>query len=356
MRGRASAQVSLLCALNPEDLVPSDHPIRGVKALADAALARMDREMDALYSDRGRMSIPPERLLKAMVLMALYGVRSERMFCEQLRYNLLFRWFLDMDMTGATFDHSTFTNNRDRFLRGNLAGRLFGEVVREAEHRGLVSKEHFSVDGTLIEAWASMKSFRPKDENDDDQDSNGWSDFKGNKRSNDTHQSRTDPEAKLMRKGLGKEAKLVFTAHALMENRHGLLVDFGMTEATGRCERQAALHMLSRQPSVRKRTLGADAGYYTKDFIRECRELNVTPHVAQPRQQRSSTLDRRTTRHAGYQVSQRIRRRIEQPFGWLKTAAGFRKARFIGLIKTAFSGTIAMTAYNLLRMTKICQA
>lgn len=356
MRGRASAQVSLLCALNPEDLVPPDHPIRGVKALADAALARMDRQMDALYSNRGRMSIPPERLLKSMVLMALYGIRSERMFCEQLRYNLLFRWFLDMDMTGETFDHSTFTNNRDRFLQGNLAARLFGEVVQEAEHRGLVSKEHFSVDGTLIEAWASMKSFRPKEENDDDQDGNGWSDFKGKKRSNDTHRSRTDPEAKLMRKGLGKEAKLSFTAHALMENRHGLLVDFGMTEANGTCERQAALHMLSRRPSGRRRTLGADAGYYTKGFVHECRSLNVTPHVAQPRERRTPTLDKRTTRHVGYEISQKIRRRVEQPFGWLKSFAGFRKSRFIGLAKTAFSGTIAMTAYNLLRMTKICQA
>lgn len=342
----------MLCALNAEELVPAEHPIRTIKVLADAALERMDEELSSLYSDRGRKSIPAERLLKSMLLMALYSLRSERQFCEQLRYNLLFRWFLDMDMTGETFDHSTFTNNRDRFLGGDLARKLFGEIVAEAQRQHLMSREHFSVDGTLIESWASMKSFRPKDD-DDDSDGNGWSDFKGKGRKNDTHESRTDPESRLTRKGKGKEAKLCFSAHALMENRNGLLVDFELGQSTGTCEREAAQQMLGRHKGGRRITVGADAGYGTKDFVASCRERGITAHVAVP--PRSTALDGRTTRHRGYLVSQRVRRRIEQVFGWMKASAGMRKSRYIGVAKTAFSATMTATAYNLMRMSRFME-
>lgn len=342
----------MLCALNAEELVPAEHPIRTVKVLADAALERMSAEFDSLYSKRGRKSIPPEQLLKSMLLMALYSLRSERQFCEQLRYNLLFRWFLDMDMTGETFDHSTFTNNRDRFLGGDLARKLFSQVVDEAKRQHLMSREHFSVDGTLIEAWASMKSFRPTDD-DDDGDGNGWSEFKGSKRKNDTHQSRTDPESRLTRKGKGREAKLCFSAHALMENRNGLLVDFDVSQSTGTCEREVALQMLGRHKGNGRITVGADAGYGTKDFIAQCQRQAITPHVAVP--PRNAPLDGRTSRHEGFAVSQRVRRRIEQVFGWMKSSAGMRKSRYIGVAKTSFSATMTAAAYNLLRMSRFME-
>lgn len=352
----------MLCALNAEDLVPAEHPIREIKALADQALREMDGELSALYCDSGRQSIPPERLLKSMLLMALYSVRSERQFCEQLRYNLLFRWFLDMDMTGEAFDHSTFTNNRDRFVQGDVATKLFAAVVQLAKQRRLMSREHFSVDGTLIEAWASMKSFRPKNDEKrkkDEDDGNGWGDFKGTKRSNETHESRTDTDAKLMRKGNGREAKLCFAAHAMMENRNGLLVDFQISRATGTCERDVAGDMLRRLPGQHRKTLGADAGYHTRAFVKECRSEGVTAHVAQYRPgpgSRRSVIDRRTTRHEGYQSSLRVRKRIEQVFGWLKTTACLRKTRFVGLSRTSFSTTVAAAAYNLVRMSRLRMA
>ena len=268
----------MLCLISAESRVPQDHPLRAVKALADAALKRLSPVFDAMYADTGRPSVPPERLLKGMLLIALYSVRSERQFCEQLEYNLLFRWFLEMDMLEEAFDASTFSRNRERLMEHEVAAGFFAAVREEADD--LMSREHFSVDGTLLEAWASMKSFRPKDE--DGGDNNGCGEFRGQKRSNDTHESKTDPESKLMRKGNGREAKLCFIGHALMENRNGLLVDLRVSEANGRAERETALEMLAKHADGRA-TVGADRGYDTKDFVARAREQNVTPHVAKTR-------------------------------------------------------------------------
>lgn len=343
----------MLAMVSIADLVPRDHPLRTIKELADSALAKLSPTFDEMYAADGRPSVPPERLLKAMLLMALFTVRSERLLCEQLRYNLLFRWFLDLDMVDPTFDHSTFSKNRERLLDHEVAAAFLVAIIDDARERKLLSDEHFSVDGTLIEAWASMKSFRPKD--DDDSDSNGWSDFKGTKRKNDTHESKTDPEAKLMRKGAGKEAKLSYGAHALMDNRHGVVVDFAVTEANGTCERDAAGRMLGER-SGRRRTLGADKGYDTRAFVALCRALNVTPHVAQNTAGRRSAIDGRTTRHPGYEISQRVRRMIEEVFGWMKTIGGFRRTRFKGRRRTEFAGTMVVAAYNLLRIAKLITA
>lgn len=337
----------MVCLLNVEEQIPQEHPLRSIKGLADEALKRLSSSLGRMYPKNGRPSIPPERLLKGMLLIALYSIRSEVQFCEQLRYNLLFRWFLDMDMTEAPFDHCAFSDNRDRLMEHDAAGKFFRQVVKQAKVAGLMSPKHFSVDGTLIEAWASMKSFRPKGEAD--ADSNGWSDFSGRKRSNDTHQSRTDPEAQLFRKGRGKEARLTFMGHALMENRNGLLKDIRLTKSTGTAEREAALDMLGcTEP--RARTLGADAAYDAKDFVRRCRERGVAPHVAR---KRHSAIDGRTVRHNGYQISQIVRRRAEQIFGWLKTVGGLRKTRYKGRAKNQLAVYMAGAAYNLLRMAKL---
>lgn len=342
----------MLCLVDPEKLVPDNHPLRAIKRLADEALKDLSRSLGVMYSKYGRPSVPPEQLLKGMLLIALYSIRSEVQFCEQLRYNFLFRWFLNMDLAEEPFDHCAFSDNRERFLKHDAAGKFFRKVVEQADEAGLMSEEHFSVDGTLIEAWASMKSFRPKDEDDQDGDSNGWSDFRGKKRKNDTHASKTDPEAKLMRKGKGKEAKLSYYGHALTENRNGLMVDLQVTEANGSSERTAALDMLDANV-VGRATLGADAGYDTKDFVVECRKRGVTPHVAQ---KKNSALDERTTRHPGYKASQKVRKRIEQVFGWMKTIGGVRKSRYKGRAKTELYGLMAGSAYNLLRMAKLMEA
>jgi len=344
-------------------VVPAKHALRRVKQLADAVLSTLSPTFDAMYSAIGRPSIPPERLLKATVIMALYSVRSERLLCEQLGYNLLFRWFLDMDMIEPAPDHSTFSRNRERLLEHDVAGRFFRAVVEQARREKLMSDEHFTVDGTLIEAMASLKSFRPKEEPKDKDDGNGppqdpgnrWVDFHGEKRSNDTHESKTDPEAKLMRKGLGKEAKLSYSAHALMENRNGLLVDLRIGEANGRAEREIALQMIDGALSRRRRvTLGADKGYDTRDFVEGCRERNVVPHVAQnAHAYRRSAIDSRTTRHAGYAISQRIRKRVEEIFGWAKTIANFRRTRFRGKARTQLAAFFVGAAYNLLRIAKL---
>jgi len=328
-----------------------------VKALADEALVELSPMFERMYAKVGRPSIPPEVLLKSLLLIALYSVRSERQFCERLRYDLLFRWFLDLDMVQEPFDASSFSRNRDRLLEHEVAHRFLQAVVKRAKKGQLVSSEHFSVDGTLIDAWASMKSFRPKDEDDDEGgDGNGWGDFRGQKRSNETHQSKTDPEAKLARKGKGREAKLSYAGHALMDNRNGLVVDVMVTEADGNAERQAALQMLVQaEPS--NATLGADKGYDTRDFVLDCRALNVTPHVAQnANERRRSAIDARTTRHPGYAISQRIRRRIEQYFGWMKTVATLRRTRYRGRRRTELYAHITGAAYNLLRMAKLLPA
>jgi transposase len=349
MRGKTAEQSSMLCLVSPESRVPHDHPLRGIKKLADAALRQLSPVFDAMYAEAGRASVPPERLLKSLLLIALHSVRSERQFCEQLEYNLLFRWFVDMDMLEPAFDASTFSKNRERLMEHEVAALFFATIRGQAS--ALMSADHFSVDGTLLEAWASMKSFRPK--GDDDQDNNGWGDFRGQKRSNETHQSKTDPEAKLMRKGNGREAKLCFAAHALMENRNGLLVDVAVSEANGTCERETALSMLEEHAPAGA-TVGADRGYDTRDFVGRCRDADVTPHVAQfENQRRSSAIDRRTTRHRGYAISQQIRKRIEQIFGWIKTVGGLRRTRFKGRARTQLAAYMVGAAYNLLRIAKL---
>jgi transposase len=362
MRGLDTKQSSMLCLLSPETVVPAAHPARRIKVLADEALAALSAEFDRMYSEVGRPSIPPERLLKSTVLMALYSVRSERLFCEQLGYNLLFRWFLDMDMIEPSFDPSTFSKNRQRLIEADIAKQFFARVVELAHSGNLMSDEHFTVDGTLIEAWASLKSFKKKEGSDQkeppDDPGNPTVDFHGEKRSNETHESTTDPEARLARKGRGKEAKLAYSGHALMENRHGLLVDLQIAEANGRAEREAALQMLDEElPGERPITLGADKAYDTRDFVEQCRHRNVTPHVAQNQNaRRRSAVDGRTTRHPGYAVSQRIRKRVEEIFGWVKTVANFRRTRYRGRARTQLAAYFVGAAYNLLRIAKLVPA
>ena len=352
MRGRDTKQASMLCLVSPESAVPADHPLRAVKRLVEVVLHELSPVFDAMYAKTGRPSIPPERLLKATLLMAFYTIRSERMFSEQLSYNLLFKWFLDMDMHEPAFDPTSFGKNRGRLLQHDVAGHFFRAVVDQARKAGLMSSEHFSVDGTLIEAWASLKSFRSKD--DDESDSNGWADFRGKKRSNDTHESKTDPDARLMRKGSGKEAKLCFCLSAVMENRNGLIAAIDIAKATGFAERTSALTMLDRDvPRARRRTLGADAGYDTRDFIEACRQRRVSPHVAQNRNRRRSAIDGRTTSASGYAVSIGVRRMIEKVFGWMKTTANFRRTRLRGLAKNTLAATLVGAAYNLLRIARL---
>ncbi|MCC6808075.1 MAG: IS5 family transposase [Deltaproteobacteria bacterium] len=361
MRGSDTKQATMLSLITPEHRVPKDHPLRKVKVLADAALVEIGHTLEGMYSKVGRPSIPPERLLKAMLLMAFYTVRSERMFCEQLDYNLLFRWFLDMNMDDESFDHSSFAKNRARLMEHEVAWQFFETIVVQARKAGLMSDDHFTVDGTLIEAWASLKSFKKKDGGDDqrppDDPGNPTVNFHGEKRSNETHASTTDEEAKLARKGNGKEAKLAFSQHALMENRNGLLVGLRIAPATGTAERDVAVEMMDDAlGGTRRITLGADKGYDTADFIAQCRARNVTPHVAQNCSRRRSAVDRRTVRHGGYAVSQRIRKRVEEIFGWMKTIGNFRRTRFKGLARTEFASYFVGAAYNLIRIAKLLPA
>jgi transposase len=350
MRGREKKQATIFSTVSPEQRVPKDHPLRDIQLLADEALKALSPTFSRMYSKMGRPSIPPERLLKSMLLIALYSIRSERQFCEQLHYNLLFRWFLDMDMDEPSFDSTSFGKNRERMMQHDVAGEFFNAVVAQGREAGLMSSEHFSVDGTLIEAWASMKSFRPK--RDDDGDNNGWSDFKGDKRSNETHESKTDPDAKLFRKGVGHEAKLCFMGHALMENRNALLVGFDVSEANGTAERDTALGLLGRRRRKRRITLGADRGYDVRAFAGSLRARSVTPHIAQCTHRRPAT-DARTTRHPGYAISIGSRRQIEKVLGWLKCVAGLERTRLRGREPTAFLGKIAASTYNLLRMANL---
>jgi transposase len=358
MRGTETKQSSMLCLMSPESRVPSNHPLRRIKELAEEALFKLSPTFDAMYSATGRPSIPPERLLKSTLLMALYTVRSERMFCEQLDYNLLFRWLLDMDMLESSFDATAFTHNRQRLIAHDVAGEFFRVVVAQARAAKLVSNEHFTVDGTLIEAWASLKSFKRKDDDDStppDDPGNPTVNFRGEKRSNETHASTTDPDARLARKGDGKEAKLAYSAHALMENRHGLVVDLQLDVADGRAERRNAISMVDASlPGTRRITLGADKGYDTRDFVAACRTKHVTPHVAQfIAKGRRSAIDARTTRPIGYAISQRIRKRIEEVFGWMKTTGNFRKTRYVGLAANRVAAYMIGAAYNLLRIAKL---
>ncbi|HUL22550.1 MAG TPA: IS5 family transposase [Thermodesulfobacteriota bacterium] len=361
MRGISEKQAVMLSLISPESRVPQDHPLRRIKAMADQELEKLSRIFDDMYSYTGRPSIPPERVLKSLVLIALYSVRSERQFCEQLNYNLLFRWFLEMNMVEESFDPTVFTKNRERWMEHEVGRRFFDAVVRQAREAGLMSDDHFTVDGTLIEAWASLKSFRPKGEKGSQRPTDGdpgnpTVDFRGEKRSNQTHESTTDPESRLIRKSRGKEAKLSYGAHLLMENRNGLLVDLRITRATGTAEEEGAEAMLKRQSRkrIRPRTLGMDKGYDTKGFVSILRRRKITPHVAQNSERRGgSAIDGRTTRHWGYEVSQRIRKRVEEINGWIKAVGGFRRTRFKGEARTQLAGWFVGVAYNLLRMAKL---
>ena len=361
MRGEERRQRAMLMIMAPGDRVAGEHPLRRVKELADAALTRLSPLFDEMYSAIGRPSIPPERLLKSSLLMALHTVRSERLFCEQLDYNLLFRWFLDMDAAEPSFDHSTFSRNRARLLEHEVAGEFFRAVVKQAQSLKLLSDEHFTVDGTLVEAWASLKSFKRKDAGagaPPDDPGNPSVNFHGERRGNATHQSTTDPEAKLAKKGAGKEAKLCYSANALMENRNGLLIEFAVEPADGYAERTSARAMLETAlPGGRRITLGADKGYDTREFVASCRALKVTPHIARNESRAGgSALDRRTARHRGYAVSQRIRKRVEEIFGWMKTVGGLRKTRYRGLDRTQLHAYWVATAYNLLRIARLSPA
>jgi transposase len=359
MRGKDEVRGSLFSYVDLEQRIRPDHPLRMIRAFVNAALADMSAEFAALYPPTGRDSIPPERLLRALLLQAFFSIRSERQLVERIDFDLLFRWFVGLGVDDPVWDATTFTKNRDRLLAGEVASRFLASVLAQPKVRTLLSTEHFSVDGTLLEAWASTKSFRPKDGSGPPPDAgrNGEQDFRGQKRSNDTHASTTDPDAQLYRKGPGKEAKLCFMGHALMENRNGLIVDALATRASGHAERLAALHLVEPHADrPQKVTLGGDKGFDTRDFVAELREINVTPHLAQNTSGRRSALDGRTTRHPGYAISQRIRKRIEEAFGWAKTVAGLRKARHRGLAKIDWQFTFAMAAYNLVRLPKLLSA
>jgi transposase len=340
---------------SPEDRVPLQHPLRSIKAYSDAALKAIRPTLDRMYSDIGRPSIPPERLLKAQLLIALYSVRSDRLFCETLDYNILFRWFLDMSLEEAAFDASTFSKNRERLAREEVALKFFDAVVREARRLELLSDEHFSVDGTLIEAWASMKSFRPKDGGGSGPDAGGDRDFKGERRRNDTHASTTDPEAKLLRKAAGKEAKLCFAGHGLMDNRHGLMTDVALTAAVGVTEPQAALGMIARQrrKRLRPKSVGGDKGYHTQHFVTELRAHDTAAHVAFM-EARNVGLGEGVLESAAYRASQIVRKRIEQFWGWGKSVGGLRKTRVRGVRRNQQLLAMNGAAYNLLRISRLC--
>lgn len=354
MRGKRQEQRSLLMVGSVEERIAAQHPIRRIKVLADRALAKMGSVFDAMYAETGRPSVPPERLLKAQLLIALFSVRSDRQFCEQLDYNLLFRWFLDLELDEKSFDASTFSRNRERLIRHEVAEQFLAAVVEEAKKAQLLSPDHFSIDGTLIESWASMKSFRPKD-GPPGGDSNGWSDFRGEKRSNETHASATDPESRLARKGPGREAKLSYASHVLMENRNGFLMDILLGQADGFAERREGATLVAKIGGGRRKTLGGDKGYDATDFVQACRAAGVTPHVAPNihRSRKKSAIDQRTLRHGGHRASQIVRRRIETIFGWLKSFGGMKRSRVRGLERTQLAARLAAAAYNLLRLSRL---
>jgi len=343
--------------LSPEQRVPADHPLRPIREMVDRALKGLSRRFNEIYSATGRPSIPPEKLLRALLLQVLYTVRSERLLMEQLEYNLLFRWFVGLNMDEPVWVPTVFSKNRDRLLEGDVAERFFDGVLGQAREAELLSDEHFSVDGTLIEAWASQKSFQRKDRGEEpsaDDPGNPTVNFHGEKRSNDTHESTTDADARLARKSGGHEAKLAYCGNVLIENRNGLVVDTELLQCNGTAERDAALLMAERLDGANRVTLGADKGYDTKEFVKEMRGMTVTPQVAQnDNRPGGSAIDERTTRHSGYQVSQQKRKRIEEVFGWLKTVASLRKTRHRGVQKVGWIFTFAAAAYNLVRMRNL---
>jgi transposase len=360
MRTPDHQQQKMFFYISAEKRIPKNHPLRPVKMMVEECLKSLDEQFRKMYSTIGRPSISPERLLKALLLQILYSVRSERALIEHIDYNILFRWFIGLHMDEPVWNHSTFSKNRDRLIESDIALSFLKSVLEKAKEECLLSDEHFSVDGTLLEAWASLKSFRPKDEPSPPPDSppsdggrNPEVNFHGEKRSNETHASTTDPEALLAKKGKGKEAKLCFTGHVLMENRNGLVVNACITPATGTCEREAAAEMLSQTTRQNRATVGADKAYDTKGFVKDCRRLRVTPHVAQ---KSDSAIDGRTTRHEGYGLSQRKRKRIEEVFGWIKTVASLRKLHYRGARKVEWVFTFATAAYNLVRMRNLATA
>jgi len=358
MRGEVNPQSHLFSYFSPEERVPKHHPLRTIKHYADKALTVLRSTFQSMYSDTGRPSIPPERLLKASLLMAFYSVRSDRLFCEMLDYHILFRWFLDMDLEEASFDASTFSKNRERLIEHDVALDFFDAVVKLARDRQLLSDEHFSVDGTLIEAWASQKSLRRKGRKTPppDDPGNPTVDFRGESRTNATHESVTDPQAQMARKGPGKESKLAFCGNALMDNRNGLLLDIEVRKADGYAERAGALDLLKRQgrKRVKPKTLGADKGYHTREFVSRLRKRHIAPHIATIDNRTTPGLDGRTTRHESYGLSQRKRKRIEEIFGWLKTVGGLRKSRLKGIARTQLLAHLHGAAYNLLRIGRLC--
>jgi transposase len=345
--------------LSPEQRVPANHPLRAIRQITDTVLKQLSHLFSQIYSDVGRRSISPEKLLRALLLQVLYTVRSERMLMEQLEYNLLFRWFVGLNMDDSVWDVTVFTKNRERLLQADVARQFFQLVVEQARDLDLMSDEHFTVDGTLLEACASLKSFKRvnrQPEPPPDDPGNPTVDFHGESRSNKTHESTTDPDSQLARKGSGKEAKLSYSGHVLMENRNGLVADVEVLQAHGTAERDAALVMMESIPGNQPVTVAADKGYDTKDFVAEARNLNVTPHVAQNNKGRRSAIDGRTTRHAGYLISQRKRKRVEEIFGWMKTVGGMRKLRHRGLHLVGWMFTFAAAAYNLVRIRNLASA
>jgi len=357
MRGDDQQQNHIFSYLSPEEPVRKDHPLRAIRVMVDEVLQQLSRRFDAMYAKVGRPSIAPEKLLRAQLLQMLYSIRSERLLMEEMDYNLLFRWFVGLNADDAVWDATVFTKNRDRLLEGDVAKEFLAYVVEQAGAKGLASDEHFTIDGTLLEAWAGAKSFQPKDKQPSpppDDPGNPTANFRGERRSNETHASKTDPESLLAKKGEGKESKLSYTGNLLVENRNGLIVDAEVFQANGTAERDAALVMWEKLPGTQPVTVGGDKGFDTRDFVKECRNLRVTPHVAQNHARPGgSAIDARTTRHAGYAVSQRKRKRIEECFGWLKTIALMRKVRHRGVRRVHWIFTFACAAYNLVRMRNL---
>jgi len=363
MRGSDESTGALFSYVDVEARIRPSHPLRQIREIANASLASLDGDFEALYPRRfGRPSIPPERLLRAMLLQAFYGIRSERQLMERIEFDLLFRWFVGLGVDEAVWDHSSFSTNRDRLLTGEIAAKFLQAILAQPKVKRLISSDHFSVDGTLIEAWASIKSFRRKDGNDDDPEGPGRNaerSFHKEKRSNETHASTTDPDARLYKKADGQPARLCYMGHALMENRNGLAVDGGITQANGTAEREAALAMLDRRAGRRRVTLGADKAYDVRQFVEDLRERSVTPHIAinghlsKTGKARATAIDKRTTRHGGYAASQRCRKRIEEIFGWAKGSAGIAKVKLRGKAKVDAVFTLALAAYNLIRLPKL---
>jgi transposase len=359
MRGHDTQQAGMFSYLSPEERVPATHPLRPIRHYVEIALTALSPQFEQLYARTGRPSIAPEKLLRALLLQVLYSFRSERLLMEELQYNLLFRWFVGLDLDAPVWDVTVFTKNRDRVVAGEVATAFFEQVLAQAKTHRLLSDEHFTVDGTLIEAWAGQKSFKKRAAQPappPDDPGNPSVDFRGERRTNATHASTTDPEARLYKKAAGQEAKLCFLGHVLMENRHGLVVNTRLTLATGTAEREAALALVRERPGRQRVTVGGDKNYDTQAFVQDLRALQVTPHVAQHTTNRASAIDGRTTRHPGYAVSQQKRKRVEEIFGWLKTVGVLRKVKLRGVRRVGWLFTFAAAVYNLVRIRNLVEA